>query len=97
MLPCPDTKKILLSQGKRSQELDHRESERKRTETTIPETRDSLDRMKLPGVRRMPRLDSKYDEGWCVELGGPAGKVSPRMHLSPKLRFLLCHGHWTSH
>lgn len=58
--------------------MDYRESESKRTEIAILESRDSLGRMKLQGVRRRHRQDSRCVKGWCGELGGPAGEVGPR-------------------
>lgn len=54
--------------------MDHRESENKRTEITILESRDSLGRMKLHRVRSH-RQDGRYDDGWCGGLVGLLDKT----------------------
>lgn len=51
--------------------MDHRESENKRTEITILESRDSLGRMKLQRVRRSHRQDDR----WCGGLVGLLDKL----------------------
>lgn len=55
--------------------MDHRESENKRTEITILESRDSLGRMKLQRVRRSHRQDDRQDDGWCGGLVGLLDKL----------------------